>query len=315
MPQSLPADVVGVAHVAGKYNFSEEDFLNEGAQTLHGLGCKVIKVWFMANPAKSYPFNSKWPEVKNLVDLAKTGYFKNLFNLPFDTFILETYAPGRPDHYYLGGMSPQQIERERADMREIATHLLDTYKGTGKTFILQNWEGDWSLRGGAPGNDPTPHAVKGMIDWLNARQDGVNAARGLAHEGVRVLHAAEVNHVVRAMKNEGITVTNDVLPHTKCDLYSYSAYDVDTHDPAKFKAALDYLASKAPGEDNIYVGEYGAPENEVGGPEEQHRRIRSATETAIAWGARYVIYWQLYCNEPKGELKGRPLNKEMRGFW
>ena len=69
MPQSLPADVVGVAHVAGKYNFSEEDFLNEGAQALHGLGCKVIKVWFMGSSPKSYPFNSKWPEVKNLVEL------------------------------------------------------------------------------------------------------------------------------------------------------------------------------------------------------------------------------------------------------
>src|SRR5688500_8203030 len=103
MPANLPADVVGVSHVAGKYNFSDEDFLNEGAQTLHGLGCKVIKVWFVRDLQQSYPFNSQWPRVNTLVQLANIPYFKKLFELPFDTFILETYSPERPDHYYLSG--------------------------------------------------------------------------------------------------------------------------------------------------------------------------------------------------------------------
>ena len=35
------------------------------------------------------------------------------------------------------------------------------------------------------------------------------------------------------MKGEGTTVTNDVLPHTHCDLYSYSAWDIATHEPAE----------------------------------------------------------------------------------
>jgi len=319
MPDILPVEVVGVSHVAGKYNFTEADYLNEGADALHELGCAIIKVWFTGNPQAKYPFNSQWPDIKSLVDLAKTEYFKNLFSQPIGTFVLETYAPGREEHYYLAGMSAQQIEREKNDIRDAAAYLLQTYKGSGKTFVMQNWEGDWSLRGGAPGNDPKPQAVQGMIDWLNARQAGVEEARQQNKvDAVRVLHAAEVNHVARAMKNEGITVTNDVLPHTKCDLYSYSAYDVPTHEPDKFKAALDYLAQKSPGENNIYVGEYGAPENDVGGPEVQDKRIRAATQTALDWRARYAIYWQLYCNELKPDskdLKTRPQNKDMRGFW
>ena len=316
MANTLPVEVVGVSHVAGRYCLTDEDFLNEGAGVLHELGCGVIKVWFTGYPKRSYLFNSDWPKINSLVELATTPYFKKFFEQPFATVILETYAPGREDHYYLAGMSPEQIERERADMRDIATYLLTTYKESGKTFIIQNWEGDWSLRGGAPGHDPEPVAVKGMIDWFNARQAGVEDARQANKvEGVKVLHAAEVNHVARAMKGEGVSVTNDVLPSTKCDLYSYSAYDVPTHEPAKFKAALDYLASKAPGENNVYVGEYGAPENEVGGPEEQDKRIRSATQTALDWGAKYVVYWELYCNEVKKETKDRPKNKEMRGFW
>ena len=316
MGQPLPFEVLGVAHVGGKYNFGEGDFLNEGAGVLHDLGCHVIKVW-LTNLKRSYPFNTNWPECKMLVEMVRTPAFETFLARPFDTIILETYRPDRPDHYYLDGMSPADVESERRAIAELAGHLLENHRDSRKTFVLQNWEGDWSLRGGAPGSDPAPIAVKGMIDWLNARQAGVEDARkAVGEHGVRVLHAAEVNHVERAMKRDGITVTNDVLPHTKCDLYSYSAWDVATHDPHKFGAALDYLASKAPGgKDKIYVGELGAPENAVGGPEEQDRRVRSAVKTAMEWGAKYVVYWQLYCNEPKADLKGRPNNKDMRGFW
>jgi hypothetical protein len=319
MPNVLPAQVLGVSHVAGKYNFTDEDFLNEGADVLHEMGCRVIKVWLSALK-RSYPFNSTWPEkVDSLVEMARIEYFRKLFDKPFDTYVLETFSPRRKDDYWRGGMSPDQIESEKGEMNDLAAHFLETYKESGKTFILQNWEGDWALRGGAPGTDPSTTAVKGMIDWFNARQDGVDVARKAAGErGVKVLHAAEVNHVARAMKGEGVTVTNDVLPHTHCDLYSYSAWDVPTHESDKFCAALDHLASKGPGgHDKIYVGEFGAPENVVGGPEKQRDRTKSAVETAMRWSARYAIYWELYCNEPKAEAKlsGKPKNDDMRGFW
>ena len=310
-------DVLGVAHVAGKYNFGDGDFLNEGADTLHELGCHVIKVW-LTNLPKSYSFNTTWPKFQTLTEMVKSPPFVKFLEKPFTTVILETYVPSRPDHYYLNGMSPDDVERERREIADLTTHLIQTYRETGKTFILQNWEGDWSLRGGAPGSEPKPEAVKGMIDWFNARQAGVDDARksAVGAKGVRVLHAAEVNHVARAMTNDGVTVTNDVLPHTSCDLYSYSAWDIAIHEPEKFRDALDYLASKAPGgKDKIYVGEYGAPENVVGGADEQDRRVRSAAQTAMDWGAKYAIYWQLYCNEPKAELKDRPKNEEMKGFW
>ena len=315
MASPLPVDCLGVAHVAGKYNFTDADFLNEGGDILHEMGCRVIKVWF-TNPGTRYPFNSHWPPCKTLVEMANTPYFKALFDKPFDTFILETFDPRRRDDYWRTGMSADDVKGERDAMRELTTHLFDTYKETGKTFVLQNWEGDWAIRGGSPGEDPKPDAISGMIQWLNARQEGVEEARHAAGEhGVRVLHAAEVNHVARAMNGPGVTVTNLVLPHTRCDLYSYSAWDVPTHEPGKFKPALDYLASKAPGENNIYVGEYGAAENEVGGAAEQERRVRSAAQTAMDWGAKYAVYWQLFCNEPKAKFTGRPTRKDMRGFW
>ena len=320
MANVLPAQVVGVAHVGGKYNFTDEPFLIEGGGQLHELGCRVVKVW-MTHLQRSYPFNSKWPNVKSLIEMAQTPDFRKFFDMPFETIILEAFAPSRKDDYWLKGMSAAHVGAETREFEEFATHLLDTYKESGKTFILQNWEGDWALRGGAPGSDPSADAIRGMIAWFNARQKGVEIAREKAgqREGVRVLHAAEVNHVSRAMEDKGVTVTNHVLPHTCCDLYSYSAWDVPTHEPAKFTAALDYLASKAPGgKEKIYVGEFGAPEHVVGSPEKQAERVKSVVETAMQWGAKYAVYWELYCNEfkeGKPPPKGRPKNDDMRGFW
>ncbi len=312
-------DVVGCTHTSGKYNFTDQDFLNEGADKLLELGTRVIKLWFTPNPAGSYPFNSEWPEIKSLVDLAKTPYFREVFAKPFTTYILEAFAPGQGWHYFAGGMTPEQVAKERDDIYDLAKYLLTEYKGTGKTFILQNWEGDWVLTNPKFTKEPDPVTVQGMIDWLNARQDGVERARQeVGTKGVMVLHAAEVNLVARAMEGK-VTVTNDVLPKTHCDLYSYSAWDT-LRNPEKFRAALDYLAEKAPdsklfGGRNVYVGEFGAPENNVGGPEKQLEIIKSATEVALDWGARYVVYWELYCNEKAGEYEGRPKNSDCRGFW
>jgi hypothetical protein len=313
-------DIVGCAHVAGKYNLTDKDFLNEGADQLLGLGTRVIKLWFTPRAASEYSFNSNWPKIGSLVDLAKTPYFHAVFAKPFNTYILETFTPHHDDGYWSDGMTAEEKAKEQDEFYRLSKYLLTTYKGTGKTFIFQNWEGDWMLTNPKFTKEPSPVAIQGMIDWLNARQDGVEQARKeIGMHGVTVAHAAEVNLVARAMEGK-VTVTNDVLPKTHCDLYSYSSWD-SLRDPEKLRKALDYLASKAPdsklfGSKNIFVGEYGAPENEPGmGPEKQLAIVKSATETALKWGARYVVYWELYCNEKAGEYEGRPTNQDCRGFW
>ena len=312
-------DTIGCTHVGGKYNLTDQDFLNEGADKLLELGTRVIKLWFTPSPGTGYPFNSDWPKIGSLVDLAKTPYFRRVFSKPFTTYILETFTPGHGWHYFTKGMTPEEIAGERDEIYELSKYLLSQYKGTGKTFILQNWEGDWVLTNPQFTKEPDPVTIQGMIDWLNARQDGVELARKeVGTHGVTIAHAAEVNLIARAMEGK-VTVTNDVLPKTRCDLYSYSAWDTQ-RDPDKFRRALDYLAKKAPdsklfGSRNIYVGEFGAPENNVGGPEKQLELVKSAVETALDWRARYVVYWELYCNEPAGEYEGRPKNSDCRGFW
>jgi hypothetical protein len=318
-------DIIGVTHVDGKYYLTDKNFLNEGADQILALGSRVIKVWFH-DPQRSYPFNSQWPQMHSLVEMAQSPYFKQLFEKPFTTYILMCFSMGNDDAYWRKGLTREQKMEEKRQFYELAKYLLTTYRRTGKTFILQHWEGDWLIRGNYDRNvDPKPEAIIGMIDWLNARQAGVNQAREeIGTDGVWVYHAAEVNRVVPSMKQGKPNVVNTVLPRTKLDLVSYSAWDAATEhfeDPNIFREALDFIAAHTPdspvfGNRNVYVGEFGMPENKFSA-EQTHTAIPNAVKTALDWGCPYIVYWQVYCNELQDEKYTPPVknNDAVRGFW
>jgi len=164
-----------------------------------------------------------------------------------------------------------------------------------------------------------------MVEWLNARQAGVNQARAeVGQQGVRVYHAAEVNRVVQSMRSGFVNMVNKVLPHTKLDLISYSAWDSATEhyaDPNVLRGALDFIAAHAPdspdfGNRNVYIGEFGMPENHYA-LEQIQTAIPNAVQTGLDWGCPYIVYWQLYCNELKDSNAKPPVksNDAVRGFW
>ena len=188
----------------------------------------MIKVFLVPGRIQEiYPFHSDWsPAPADVVELVQKPYVQALFAKPFSTFMLEL-TPVTGASQFLDGLTAAEAAAERDQMYRLAKFLLTTYAGTGKTFILQNWEGDHLLRQGLPADaDPDPVRIQGMIDWWNARQDGVEQARREAgSHGVRVLHAAEVNLLAAAMAGK-VTATNNVIPHTHCDLYSYSSWDL-----------------------------------------------------------------------------------------
>src|SRR5262249_33621050 len=98
------------------------------------------------------------------------------------------------------------------------------------------------------------------------------------------------------------------------DLVSYSAYDTQ-QDATKFRAALDFIDSQINdpgiGGRRVYIGEYGLSENEVSTSLFQNT-IKNVVNTALAWGAPYAIYWELYSNEYN---TGTSDPNDLRGFW
>ena len=310
-------DVLGVTHVAGSYHLTDKPFLTEGADQILALGSRVIKL-YLFRPAKNYPFNATWPRFKSLVEMAASPAYRGVFTKPFTTYILTAYSFGRSEHYWTKGITDAEKADEARQFHELTRHLLNTYRGTGKTFVLQHWEGDWAARGSFDRKvDPTPEAFAGMAEWLKARQAGVESARKkVGQPGVHVYHAAEVNLVVQAMREGRPGVADKVLPHAHCDLVSYSAWDAGG-DPKTLREALDFLARYQPdrppfGNKNVYIGEFGLPENDRG-PEAVRANVRNTVATAHAWGCPWILYWQVYCNEPRRRPVTR--NDDVRGFW
>jgi hypothetical protein len=316
-------NILGVAHADGKYNFTDEDYLNEGADRILDLGSRVIKVFVTPTTIKDlYRFNTDWsPATTDVVELIHHQYFQELLAKPFTTFILVIPSvTGTGPAQFLDGLSREEADAEADQMYRLTKYLLTTYKGMGKTFVLQNWEGDHLLRRGLTDETPPdPVRIQGMVDWWNVRQDGMRKARQeVGSDDVEVLHGCEVNFLGRAMDGK-VTATNNVVPLTHCDLYSYSSWDI-AFEPGDLVRALDWLEEKAPdnrrfGSRNIYLGEYGLAKDH-GVPERQRpERIRRLMEAAVGWGVRYAVYWQIYCNEALHVYTGRPTGKDLRGFW
>ncbi len=119
-------------------------------------------------------------------------------------------------------------------------------------------------------------------------------------------------------------LVNRVLPHTRVDLVSYSAWDAMAASSRKadvFGKTLEYIAahaldSAAFGSKNVYVGEFGVPANRFSGAEID-RRLTNTTRTALDWGCPYIVYWQLYCNEVASKDVAVPVrnNDGVKGFW
>ena len=323
----------GTTHSDGKYHFTGKPFLVEGAERILGLGTRLGKFWFSVKAAKKfYPFNSEWPACRTLVDLARTEYFGAVWAMPFKTLLLTTTAPSE-EGWRKSEHPPEFYEAISRDYYDIAAFFYDKFRDRDITVVLQNWEGDWLLRGIGKSWNPPPDDWRDyctrMQRWIAARQDGVNRARRDFADKSRcvVAHAVEVNRVADAWL--GIpTVTRNVLPGVEVDLVSYSAYDgINSGDPVLFWKCLDEIRGYIKtgplfGPGAIMVGEYGIPENDA--PDRVGERYDEMLGVMLAKGVLYSAQWELFCNELAGkkeELAKSPPAlpvkeaKAVRGFY
>jgi hypothetical protein len=333
------SEVVGVCHVGGQYHFTGKPFLIEGAEEILKLGSKCIKVWF-EHVNKKYPYNSSWPiDVDNYsyADLAQTNYFQQLFSMPFKTYSLELT---NSKINWKDGLSATEKISVYNSMYDLTKYLLTTYKNTGKTFVLQNWEGDGAL---APYNIQASllsTAIQGMIDWTNTRQDAVTQARkDIGSQGVTVVNVFEVSSVL-SNYNPGPYTIDVVAPYTHSDLYSYSSYSSRAFsDLNSIKSRLEYIKTKIPpskmyGSNNLMIGEFGyeergpwpydKPVTDISG-QMQLYSVQEQLKHLLDWGVVYVFYWQIYCNEEvditgkisvSSESRGVDLvSNNLKGYW
>ncbi|MCK9479138.1 MAG: hypothetical protein M0R40_06515 [Firmicutes bacterium] len=346
------SDVVGVFHGSGKYHFTDKDYLNEGADEIENIGTSVIKLWFKNRAHENYYYNSDWEqfgELKSLSELAETSYFKNVFSRPqFKTIILNAYEFSNGyDTNWRNGLSETEKSNVYNEFYNFTMYLYTVYQGSGKTFILQNWESDSALDLlDASTQLPNSYTVEeqnlriqGMTDWLNTRQEAITAARTDALregiEGVTVAGAAEVVYIPILKSYPVPTAIEAIMPNTNMDLYSFSNWKTTRLNTASsFFEHMDYIKQYCPdsplfGSKNIYFGEMGVfemvsllknadnytPESDA----EMRMIMQQNIRYALEWGVRYVIYWQIFCNGLRPEVEHLPgvdyAVNQLKGVW
>lgn len=325
---AIPKDLsrrLGTTHYAGKYHLTGEPFLIEGCNRVRALGMDVVKLWFDRR-LPGYNYNSTWdlPRDAGLVDVARHAYFRQAFEMPFSTIVLEIQHVG---NYGGNWRRPAaSFEEDEKQFYELTKHLLQTYRDREVLFILQHWEGDWMVRDfpGQMWDKDRPadaeQRLEVMARWLGARQRGVS--RGRAEAGpsrCRVEHAAEVNRVLDGPK--GIpTLLTHVLPKVGLDRVSWSCYD-GMGSAADLWHGIELIrAYSRPSEGRakaeVYIGEVGLPERE-----RTEKQVLEFWDMAMgvffAMDVPHIIAWELYCNEVQNKQAMGPVFKEedLRGFW
>ncbi len=287
-------EVAGFDYILGSqtfgpsYHFTSEDAVVESARALKTMGSTLIK----ALGAESR---------------------EDLLALSFRTTLSWYEDDGKFPWY--DGVTAKEKQGIRDAAYARTKTLLTRFNGTGRTFFLGHWEGDWQLLGGTTNpKEPSAATLQGMIDWYNARQQGIDEAkRDTPHQGVEVWQYAEVNKVRDAMTAGKQRIVNAVLPFTNVDFVSYSSYDIMRQGQAALDSTLDYVASKLPAKPDlsgkrVFVGEFGISADEMAFDGIRHEKAnREIMIKFLKWGCPYILYWEMYNNEIK--------NGTQRGFW
>lgn len=298
--------VLGTQTFAPSYQFTKEPKLVETARAILAMGSRTLK-FDLSNDRAAWPD----PKPQSLAEIVRrVPSVKSVLDMPFGNYLLWAYPPSVDGR---GRFQPETRNAEYREMYDLTRALLQTYNGTGKTFYLGNWEGDWHLTHMDPDYAPSPEEIANMTGWANARQKAVDdAKRDTAHNKVQVFYYLEVNRVVDAMAGKS-RLANAVLPHANVDFVSYSSYDSLGGDMGtSLKKALDYIQSQLPPKPGIpgrrvFIGEYGFPA-EGRTPQQQDALARRVMRAGLEWGCPFVLYWEMFNNEVAKD--GR-----QRGFW
>jgi hypothetical protein len=319
---------LGTQAFGGNRNFARNSTLIDQAREIRALGSNVLKLSLGKRPAAGYGFGPAAANAESTLQYIKASSgLQRVLDLDFTYYQLwvQTFT----DANWHDGVSKSEAKQYYDEVYDLTRWLLKRYAGTGKVFMLGNWEGDWLLNGGeGKASTPTPEAIQGMIDWLNIRQKAIDDAKAAtSHPGVEVYQYVEVNLVKPALDGKP-SVALSVLPATNVDLVSYSSYEAikqsQTPDLDAIRQPMTkivrflegQLKPKAglPFDHRVFIGEYGYHANSAQPltVEQQYLKSRYVMQVAIELDMPFALIWQFYNNEyaPDGTSKEMSLVDE-----
>jgi hypothetical protein len=252
--------------------------------------------------------------------LVRHPFYERILDRPYRVMLFWAHG-GRDSRWH--GRTVAQTEKDALyrELYELTRHLLTRYAGSGKTFLIGNWEGDW-MAGGydvAEKIDIPQERLDAFAEWLDTRTRAIDDAKAATpHTGVAVYSYLEINHT-RAARDKGLKrLVNTVLPRSRVDFVSISAYDfqgfhswpaprtADSLRPEVF-ANLDYVQSLLPPRDvpgkRVFIGEIGYTWEEIAAKDrisleeakrEQARLALIQARVNLEWGVPLWLWWATF---------------------
>ncbi len=340
--------IFGSSHIAGWYNFTDDPYLIEGLDKYKEFGSTAFKTTLTSQIGRmesAYPFNHNWPNFSDLKSVAQDRFIDSLFQRPHiktHTFWTTTRNQG----FYKQGpdFNHENFLDQEEQFYDLTYYLLDTYGEMDKTFVYQNWEGDWMLRGEGNNWENNPSIIPDDVVWMiegmsrmfRARQRGVERARNEFNDkNATVLHGIEFNKLwmlrngerITMMDNNTPSVLADVIPSTRIDLSSWSAYDgvwsnasnPEGHAMWKGLEMAKYFTNDTgmlPNNTPVQIGELGINENPPynNGVTESEIRSRYGRYIGVALGLDIPNFylWNLYGSGQQGGPQGFEWEKDVQ---
>ncbi len=284
--------IIGANDIGPGYHFTDADPVLEAADRILAWGSNMVKFTADSNPER---------------------VFEVLGGRDFD-YVFVWFRSGAP---FLDGYDEAEAQADYDAFYSLTARLLRTYDGTGKTFYLGHWEGDWYYLDGYDTSKQRVDdvATDGMIAWINTRQRAVDdAKRDVPHADVEVWNYLEVNRPTDAMNKGYDRVVNRVLPYTNVDYVSYSAYDSKGGSTRAIKKVIDYIYENLPEKSGVpgprvFVGEIAEPASSYDYNDLRHceGNLRLMVKY-LSCDVRFCLYWEMYCN-------GTTDDGRSKGFW
>jgi hypothetical protein len=305
--------ILGTQAIGGPYRHTKGNRLIEQAENVRGMGSNLLKISLAQGAAPNYGSTEAARSAKTTLDYIKAApAVQQALDMDFTYY--QAWVHTFTDATWRDGVDMAEARQYYDEMYALAAWLLERYSGTGKVFMLGNWEGDWLLLGRQNRElDPSPTAVEGMIAWMKIRQLAIDTARAkVAHKDVAVYHYIEVNLVKKAMAGRA-SVALSVLPEANPDLVSYSAYEAIKQSPTPdlmairqpLEQTLAYIEGQLPPKEGlpfkrrVFVGEYGyhADKSKPLTVKQQYMKSRFVMQSALALDLPFALIWQMYNNE------------------
>lgn len=320
--------VVGTQMIGGHYKFTNDSYLVEQAKQIRGMGSNILKISLGKGYPKTYPDIKPDADVKTTLDVIKTQKdYQKILDMDFKYIFMWVHT--LTGIKWQKPMKPNEKLEIYREMYELSSYLLTEYSGTGKTFMIGNWEGDWLLHGqGNRDKDPGDEKIQAMKEWFVLRQAAIDdAKRKVKHSDVDLFYYVEVNLAEKGMRGERC-ITESILEDVNPDLVSYSSYEAIKKHPdynslkSHLSDVMDYMESKLkpkegiPFDRRVYIGEYGYQVNKKNTVEKQCEQTKEVMLASLELNLPFALHWEVYNNEynKEGVSKGMSLISEQGEF-